>query len=37
MKYFEGALDHILSADDVWFTSAEDIYDWFATRIDNGA
>jgi allantoinase len=37
MKYFEAALDHILSADDVWFTSAEDIYDWFATRIDNGA
>ena len=27
--YFEAALDHVLSHDDVWFTTAGEIYDWF--------
>ncbi|CAM5319544.1 Chitooligosaccharide deacetylase OS=Afipia felis OX=1035 GN=uao PE=3 SV=1 [Afipia felis] len=29
MKYFEATLDHILARSDVWFTTAEDICDWF--------
>ena len=29
MKYFEAALDHILSKSDVWFTTADEIYAWF--------
>jgi allantoinase len=28
MKYFEQALDHILSKDRVWFATAEEIYHW---------
>jgi len=28
VKYFEAALDHILASKDVWFTTAEEIYDW---------
>ena len=27
--YFESAIDHILKHDDVWFTTAEEIYDWY--------
>lgn len=29
MKYFEQALDYILAKSDVWFTTAEDIYEWY--------
>lgn len=29
MKYFEEALDHILAKSDVWFTTAEDVYEWY--------
>jgi peptidoglycan/xylan/chitin deacetylase (PgdA/CDA1 family) len=29
IKYFEAAYDHMLQHDDVWFASAEDIYDWY--------
>jgi peptidoglycan/xylan/chitin deacetylase (PgdA/CDA1 family) len=29
MKYFEQALDYILAKSGVWFTTAEDIYDWY--------
>lgn len=29
IAYFEQALDHILARDDVWFTTAEDIYEWY--------
>ncbi|PWJ82373.1 peptidoglycan/xylan/chitin deacetylase (PgdA/CDA1 family) [Pseudaminobacter salicylatoxidans] len=32
MKYFEQALDHILGHDGVWFTTAEDIFDWYGKR-----
>jgi peptidoglycan/xylan/chitin deacetylase (PgdA/CDA1 family) len=28
IKYFEIALDYILDKQDVWFTTAEEIYDW---------
>lgn len=28
---FEAALDHILKHEDVWFATAEEIYDWFAS------
>ncbi len=27
--HFESALDHMLTHDDVWFTTAEEIYDWY--------
>ena len=29
IKYFEAAYDHILGTSDVWFATAEEIYDWF--------
>ena len=29
IKYFEAAYDHMLSHDEVWFTTAEEIYDWY--------
>ena len=29
IKYFEAALDYILEKADVWFTTADDIYDWY--------
>lgn len=29
IRYFEAALDHIRGHDKVWFTTAEDISDWF--------
>lgn len=29
IKYFEAVYDHILKHDQVWFTTAEEIYDWF--------
>lgn len=29
IRYFEAAYDHMLQHDDVWFTTAEEIYDWF--------
>jgi peptidoglycan/xylan/chitin deacetylase (PgdA/CDA1 family) len=29
IKYFEAAYDHMLKHDDVWFTTAEEIYDWY--------
>ena len=28
--YFEAALDHIIKNEDVWFATAEEIYDWYA-------
>jgi peptidoglycan/xylan/chitin deacetylase (PgdA/CDA1 family) len=31
IRYFEAAFDYMLKHDDVWFTTAEDIYDWFTT------
>ncbi len=31
IKYFEQALDHVLNHDDVWFATAEEIYEWFAS------
>lgn len=31
MKYFEATLDHILARSDVWFTTAEDICEWYLT------
>jgi allantoinase len=30
IRYFEAAYDHMLKHDDVWFTTAEEIYDWFS-------
>jgi peptidoglycan/xylan/chitin deacetylase (PgdA/CDA1 family) len=29
IKYFEAAYDHMLQHDEVWFTTAEEIYDWY--------
>jgi peptidoglycan/xylan/chitin deacetylase (PgdA/CDA1 family) len=29
IKYFEAAYDHMLGHDEVWFTTAEEIYDWY--------
>lgn len=29
IKYFEAAYDHMLNHDEVWFTTAEEIYDWY--------
>jgi peptidoglycan/xylan/chitin deacetylase (PgdA/CDA1 family) len=29
IKYFESAYDYMLQHDDVWFTTAEEIYDWY--------
>lgn len=29
IKYFEAAYDHMLAHDQVWFTTAEEIYDWY--------
>jgi len=29
IKYFEAAYDHMLKKKDVWFASADEIYDWF--------
>lgn len=29
IKYFEAAYDHMLKRDDVWFATAEEIYDWY--------
>lgn len=31
IKYFEQALDHVLGHEDVWFATAEEIYEWFAS------
>ena len=31
MRYFEEAIDYMLGHDGVWFTTAEDIYDWYTT------
>ncbi|MEH6581871.1 MAG: polysaccharide deacetylase family protein [Halioglobus sp.] len=32
IKYFELAYDHMLKRDDVWFATAEEIYDWYITN-----
>jgi peptidoglycan/xylan/chitin deacetylase (PgdA/CDA1 family) len=32
--YFEAAYDYMLQHEDVWFTTAEEIYDWFQTSRD---
>jgi len=32
IKYFEAAYDHMLGHDDVWFTTAEEICDWFSNN-----
>jgi peptidoglycan/xylan/chitin deacetylase (PgdA/CDA1 family) len=32
--YFEAAYDHILGHEDVWFATAEEIYDWFQANKD---
>jgi len=32
--YFEAAIDHMLGHEDVWFTTAEEIYDWFQANKD---
>jgi peptidoglycan/xylan/chitin deacetylase (PgdA/CDA1 family) len=29
IKYFEAAYDYMLGHDEVWFTTAEEIYDWY--------
>ena len=29
IKYFEQALDYILARDDVWFATADELYEWF--------
>jgi allantoinase len=29
IKYFEAAFDHILKQKDVWFATADEIYDWY--------
>jgi peptidoglycan/xylan/chitin deacetylase (PgdA/CDA1 family) len=29
IKYFESAYDYMLQHDEVWFTTAEEIYDWY--------
>jgi len=28
-QYFAKAYDYLLEHDDVWFTTAEEIYDWY--------
>ena len=30
IKYFEEALDYVLAKDDVWFATADELYDWFS-------
>ena len=30
IKYFEAACDHILEKGDVWFATADELYDWFS-------
>jgi hypothetical protein len=30
IKYFEAAYDHMLKRSGVWFTTPDEIYDWFA-------
>lgn len=30
IKYFEAALDYVLNSKDVWFATADEIYDWFS-------
>lgn len=37
IRYFEAALDHILGHEDVWFTTAEEIYEWFTASGTEGA
>lgn len=37
MRYFEEAIDYMLGHDDVWFTTAEEIYDWFTGTGRTGA
>ena len=32
IKYFEAAYDYILKKEDVWFATAEEIYDWFTKQ-----
>jgi peptidoglycan/xylan/chitin deacetylase (PgdA/CDA1 family) len=32
IKHFEKAYEHMLKKDDVWFCTAEEIYDWFASQ-----
>ena len=32
VKYFEAAYDHMRERKDVWFTTAEEIYDWFRAQ-----
>ncbi len=32
IKYFEAAYDYMLQHDDVWFATAEEIYDWFTGK-----
>ncbi len=32
IKYFEAAIDYILKKKDVWFTTADGIYDWFKSE-----
>ncbi len=36
IRYFEDALDYMLDHDGVWFTTAEEIYDWY-TRSGDGS
>ncbi len=33
IKYFEAAIDYMLKKKDVWFTTADGIYDWFKSEI----
>ncbi|MEJ8569756.1 polysaccharide deacetylase family protein [Elongatibacter sediminis] len=37
IKYFEETLDYILGHDDVWFATAEEIYDWYTNAGPKGA
>ena len=32
IKYFEEAFDYMLAKNDVWFTTADELYDWFSPR-----
>lgn len=32
IKYFESALDYVLDRKDVWFATADEIYDWFSDQ-----
>ncbi|MFK8049683.1 MAG: polysaccharide deacetylase family protein [Halioglobus sp.] len=32
IKYFESAYDHMLQREDVWFATAEEIYDWYTAN-----